>query len=439
MDKKNARTSTPKIPNITQNEAYRGAEYWLSNGAAIVPLEPRSKKPFNGYSSRKYIKKKKELKKFFRKYPDANYGIVTGSASGIIVLDVDGKEGRDSLKALKKANEGFSSTVIVETGRGRHYYFKGDDWFRNSAGKLGAGLDVRGDGGYVVGPGSVHESGVRYKYRAGSSPDEVSVANSSWLRERVASLVQLKADSVSTPTLVKEGGRNNALIAYLGGLVRKGIVGDELLALARIFNGSFPSPLDDDEVVKTVKSALTYSPVDRDADPGEAYADAVLQTYFGGGKHLMRLDDGLFWAYDAKKWTIENVDSLKQKTLKVIQQNPQRPGMATTTVINQVVDILKAKVMRDGDPLRFTDPPAAALNLRNGELWLASDGATKLGAHNAESYLRHFLDIEYDSNAACPLFDRAMEEIFPAEHAEIIPYMVSANFPAPFAVECSDA
>ena len=81
--------------------------------------------------------------------PEANVGIVTGAVSGIVVLDVDGSEGEASLARLGE----IQATAEVRTARGRHLYFAHPGYgVRNSAGKLGPKLDVRGDGGYVVAP-----------------------------------------------------------------------------------------------------------------------------------------------------------------------------------------------------------------------------------------------------------------------------------------------
>lgn len=411
---------TPQKPN---NETYLEAERLRAKGFAIVPLRPKSKIPAEGYSSKTTITKKKKLKQYFDANPDANYGIATGQASNLVVLDVDGKPGKKALKALKREHVGFPQTVVVETGRGKHFYFTSTSLIKNSASTLSTNLDVRGEGGYVVGPGSVHENGTRYKYSAGRKLGVQKMATSEWLSSRLAERCAPPTSSDKPAAVVAEGGRNKALISHLGGLVRKGVVGEDLAVLARDFNSKFQEPLSDAEVAKTIKSAMTYATVDHDMDVGEAFAKAVLEVHYSDGTHLMRLDDGLFWAYDGKKWAIENVDLIRKKTLTVIEQNPKRVGLASTTLMSQVLDILKAKVMRIGDPLRFTSTPPAVLNLRNGELWLNPDGSATLSPHKASSNLRHFLDVDYDEAATCPEFDKALKEIFPGKHADIIPYL----------------
>lgn len=93
---------------------------------------------------------------------DSNVAIVTGAISGIVVLDVDSDEG----EALVREN-GVPETPTVETAKGRHRYFKHPGFkVRNFARRL-TGCDLRGDGGYVVGPESIHPDGIVYKLTTG--------------------------------------------------------------------------------------------------------------------------------------------------------------------------------------------------------------------------------------------------------------------------------
>lgn len=94
--------------------------------------------------------------------PWANIGIATGEDSGIFVLDVDPDSGGfDTLDALEAEHGTLPVTWVVETGSGgMHYYFQWPDFdLRNSAGKLGPGLDIRGNGGQVVAAPSVSGKG----------------------------------------------------------------------------------------------------------------------------------------------------------------------------------------------------------------------------------------------------------------------------------------
>jgi hypothetical protein len=114
------------------------------------------------------------------RWHDANVGIPTGATSGVVVLDVDPRHGgHQSLVMLVAKHSALPSTPTVLTGGGgRHYYFRTprDVEIRNSIGALGPGLDIRGKGGYVIAPPSVHPNGQRYRWKSGSRIDEVELA-----------------------------------------------------------------------------------------------------------------------------------------------------------------------------------------------------------------------------------------------------------------------
>jgi hypothetical protein len=112
---------------------------------------------------------------WWKRWPGANLALATGTASGVIVIDVDPPRGELSLTRLLDAGYELPETARVETGSGGlHLYFAAPGFgLGNSAGRLPgvalelAGIDLRGDGGYVVAPPSVHFSGARYSWIAG--------------------------------------------------------------------------------------------------------------------------------------------------------------------------------------------------------------------------------------------------------------------------------
>lgn len=91
----------------------------------------------------------------------ANIGVATGAPSGIIVVDIDDL---DSIQTLREKGD-LPSTLTARTPRGglHLYYRRGQLEVPNSAGALAPGVDVRGDGGYVLSPGSSLPNG-RYTW-----------------------------------------------------------------------------------------------------------------------------------------------------------------------------------------------------------------------------------------------------------------------------------
>lgn len=100
----------------------------------------------------------------------ANVGIVTGRLSNLLVLDVDSPEAQAEVDQLE-----LPRTPTVKTSKGRHYYFQHPDQeIRNSVRVRGLKLDIRGEGGIVVGPGSQHPDGTIYSWEV--SPSHCSPA-----------------------------------------------------------------------------------------------------------------------------------------------------------------------------------------------------------------------------------------------------------------------
>lgn len=125
----------------------------------------------------------REIQLWFARTPQPNIGVVCGAVSNLVVLDIDGEEGFQSL--IAKGLE-IPKTLTVKTGRGMHYYFlhPGVPTRNFAKGRSSfplPGVDFRGDGGCVVAPPSLHASGVRYQFEEDLPPAPMPA----WLREMV--------------------------------------------------------------------------------------------------------------------------------------------------------------------------------------------------------------------------------------------------------------
>ena len=137
---------------------------YARNGFPVFPLQRMGKCPIVGHGFRVATCEVPLVGAWWNRNPDANIGMATGPLSGILVLDVDPEHGgAESLQALPAR----PITWVVDTPSGGCH-----DWYRypagvelgNTAGKLGPGLDTRGDGGYVILPPSVGHNGRRYEW-----------------------------------------------------------------------------------------------------------------------------------------------------------------------------------------------------------------------------------------------------------------------------------
>lgn len=204
------------------------------------------------------------IEDWWARMPESNVGIVTGAVSNIIVVDVDPRHGGDvALAHLVHENGAFPSTLESKTGGGgTHFVFEHPGFpVANSAGKLGAGLDIKADGGLIVAPPSLHASGQRYQWVEGRRPDQLPVAPApAWLlglvHEKKTSPTLAKAERTE---LVKNGaveGTRNASVASLAGhLLRRGVDPHAVVDLLSAWNTTRNTPpLSDDEVIRTINS-----------------------------------------------------------------------------------------------------------------------------------------------------------------------------------------
>ena len=115
------------------------------------------------YSWDEYKKRrptKEEVTSWFTENPDANIAIITGDVSGIIVMDLDSADAEQ----YAKDKGGFDGTPRVVTGRGSQVYLKHPEFPVRNSSNRDLKIDMRGDGGYVVAPPSMHGSGRQYKW-----------------------------------------------------------------------------------------------------------------------------------------------------------------------------------------------------------------------------------------------------------------------------------
>ena len=127
---------------------------YIERGWAIFPLVPNTKKPLTRNGFKDATKSADVVREWWGRTPNANIGIATGLLSGVVVVDVDvknGAKGRESLASLK----GLEPTLTATTPSGGwHLYYLCPERGIRSRNAMLPGIDFKADGGYVVAPGS---------------------------------------------------------------------------------------------------------------------------------------------------------------------------------------------------------------------------------------------------------------------------------------------
>jgi hypothetical protein len=136
-------------------------------GWSVVPVEPRDKRsPIRWQIYQRRRPETTEIGDWFTRWPTANLAIVTGVVSALVVLDLDPRQDGEASRArLEREHGPLPETVEARTGGGgRHLYFRHPGEMVQDRVGLAPGIDLRGDGGYVVAPPSVHASGESYRW-----------------------------------------------------------------------------------------------------------------------------------------------------------------------------------------------------------------------------------------------------------------------------------
>jgi len=226
---------------------------------SIIPLRPNDKKPAISWGVyQRRLPSKEEVTNWFTGEETYNIAIITGRVSNLIVIDVDDPEKAKRLNLPK--------TATVQTARGFHYYYQYPDGvIIPSKHYEDLGIDLKGDGGYVVAPPSMHPSGVQYKWLV--PPDNIVDFPEHLIeqfQEKKAVLDGLypnwKIENafVQYPELnegVDEGERNTTCAHLAGKLIASGFYfKEEVLEILLRWNQLNIPPLPEKEVATVVNS-----------------------------------------------------------------------------------------------------------------------------------------------------------------------------------------
>jgi putative DNA primase/helicase len=411
------------LNNLSLAEA---VEQYALNGIPIIPLRVRGKLPIipkdrGGHGSKDATTDLEQVRKWWTEYPGANIGIATGDEASFFAFDIDGEEGEKSLRQLEEMLGPLPRTATQTTGKGRHLLFLDPTGIAQSQGKIAAHLDIRSNGGYIVGAPSVHPSGRKYQWL-----NEAPVAAApAWLRDLAAkslrpTMQQSPASVVNLHpevTAIAEGSRNASLASWAGTLRRKGLTLEEMLPILSDFNRRrCKPPLDEREVEGVAKSIANYSPTEK--LPFNDYGNAQRFVALHGTDVRYTSYLGHWFVWTGTHWQQTHLDKIIVKAIEVTaamelevgdeEGGELRKHIRRSQNYSKLEAMLKtAKSLVVVDESKFDLDPYL-LSVANGNLNLRTG---ELHPHRREDFITKYLGIPYDIRALAPRWEQFIREI----------------------------
>jgi len=337
-----------------------------------------------------------QIKKWWRRWPDANIGIACGSISDLVVLDMDPRHnGENSLDELENRIGVFTQTTTITTGSGgKHFYYRfpGKNLIKNSSGKLGEGLDIKTDGGYVVAPGSLHKSGNTYDWLFDINymvpfPDKLIKELNQQSKQKG---VKNDFHSLQSTDPIYEGERNDTLFGIGVSLRNRGLSSLQIYHELADINRQRCSPPLDIEELKLIASSASKPPnpsnpiSQMDSDDSCEQDYGLWDTEFGNAKEFVdrysnniRYDidekqwliwDGIRWKADPDELNVTNlskqlIESLYDEAIEMNNEDKQKHAKrsANGTSLNAILNLAKtyysvktSKAELDQHPLKVT-------------------------------------------------------------------------------------
>lgn len=239
------------------------ALHYAKKGLAVFPLQPRDKIPATQNGFKDATTDSDKVYNWWEQNPDYNIGIATGQVSGgLVVIDLDideekGKNGYEVLKEWQREHGELPETWQSITGRGGYHLFYKSSEKEGNRGGLYDGVDIRGDGGYIVAPPSLHPNGNRYEWE--QSLDEYPLAEVNDLVRAFLHPVKEQQSQAIKPIsdTIPEGTRVDTLVKLVCSQVAKGLSDEAIRAAVKAENEiKCVPPLTDEELEKTVFPAL---------------------------------------------------------------------------------------------------------------------------------------------------------------------------------------
>jgi len=428
---------TALIPTLTETLRETALAY-VALGWRVHPLRPRDKRPLLSDWPTKASSDPLIILAWWDQWPEANIGIATGAQSGIFVLDIDpDKDGPETLAQLQDAHGPLPDTATCRTGSGGlHGYFRypGGVLIRNSAGKLGPGLDIRGEGGYVVAPPSLHPNGRPYEWQLDPWENDLAEAPG-WLLGLLAEATRKASPGGNGTGKIPAGQRNTWLTSEAGRMRRAGL--DEaaiLAALSALNYAKCAPPLPENEVQQIARSVARYA-------PGYALSDAGNAEFFAdgfAGQVCYRHDTQRWYLFRAPVWRPDRDGEVERLALEAIRERQAQAvaiqdidlkkrtlsfllASESTYRVRSVLELARSRPQLARSGQEFDRHPTL-LAVHNGVLELTG-GLFREG--HPDDYLTQCTGTAYDPKATCPRWEQFVGEIFDGD-AELVAFVQRA-------------
>lgn len=245
-------------------------------GFPVFPLVPKTKRPVTANGFKNATTDEAQIRAWWGTNADYNIGLACGNGLAVIDIDLDelqDENGFATVIAWEREHGPLADTARALTGdNGMHVFYRVSEEVRCSANKS-KGVDIRGDGGYVVAPPSIHpDTGTAYAWE--KHPDECPIAEADGNVMAFIASVRPNAEGtlgegsdvgMTVPGEIGKGERNNTIFKLACSLQSKGLSDSAIMAAVKEENAAkCDPPLAVSELKKTVKSALAYMKGDGD-------------------------------------------------------------------------------------------------------------------------------------------------------------------------------
>ncbi len=322
------------------NKPLKMALVFAAKGWKIFPQD-RNKRPCIKDWPNQASDDPEQIRTWGKQFPKANFAVVTGKRSGIIVLDVDVKNdlpGKESFLKLEKHFGKLPGMRSRTPSGGGHVYFtypERNGEIRNSSELQGfPGIEVKGNGGCVTLPGSLYANGREYVLISDKGAAECPQG---LLKLLISSRYQHdnrhNKQQISPDQTIQSGGRNNRLTALAGAMRRQGADQETILTALIAENENHCSPpLPREEVKSIAQSVARYEPADMD----NVEIDFFRSLSHGSGADVLQLHlkDYLFEPYDRRG----NGDFYFKKPGECYYQKVQNPKATAREVLEKSIN-----------------------------------------------------------------------------------------------------